>query len=147
MRNPFLLAILLFFAFSGVLDCQCRSRLHAGVRAEFVPMKMGFTEEPHVQLSFLLLNDSGSTMDVQANSWKIVINGAELEGSGMIFGNGPMPVGGFTSLKPGDNYELGKALPVNRYFPSPGKYTIAWKGSGFESSTITITIPTSQLSR
>jgi hypothetical protein len=52
-----------------------------------------------------------------------------------------MPVGGYGRLKPGENYQFDKALPTTKYFPHAGEYKIAWKGNGFESSTITITIP------
>ena len=55
----------------------------------------------HVQLSFLLLNDSGTEIDVKPQSWKIVINGKELEDSEMIFDKGLSPVKGLPPLLPG----------------------------------------------
>jgi hypothetical protein len=123
----------------GVLFCQCGSGLHAGLQAQLLPP--GFSDEQQqVQLSFLLLNDSGTPLNVHADSWKIVVNGRELDGSQWIFGNGPGPVGGYRILKPGDHYEFGKQLPVIGYFPSPGVYTVAWKGDGFESPTITVNV-------
>lgn len=112
---------------------QCRPGLHAGIRAQIVH---GYTESAHVHLSFLLLNDSQSPIDVVANSWKIVVDGVEVP---WIFG-GPTPVGGYTTLHPGEHYELGKSLPPDKYFTRPGKYRVSWRGEGFQSPTITVTI-------
>jgi hypothetical protein len=115
--------------------------LHAGIRAEIIPP---FTETPSVMLTFVLLNDSETPVDVEAGSWRIVVNGSELKDSGMIFGNGPMPVGGYRVLKPGEIYELGTALPIAEYFLPNGQYKVSWKGAAFQSPTITVTItPTS----
>jgi hypothetical protein len=86
----------------------------------------------------LLVNDSDSSVDVAAESWKIIVNGAELPDSGWIFGNGPMPTTGWTHLSPGEHYELGKALSLAQYFPQPGEYRISWKGKSFQSPAITL---------
>jgi hypothetical protein len=91
-------------------------------------------------LTFVLLNDSETPVDVEAGSWKIVLDGSELSDSGMIFGNGPTPEGGYRILKPGESYELGTALPIVEYFLPNGQHKVSWKGTGFESSTITVTI-------
>jgi hypothetical protein len=111
--------------------------LHAGIRAQIIPP---FTETPSVMLTFVLLNDSETPVDVEAGSWRIVVNGSELKDSGMIFGNGPMPVGGYRVLKPGEIYELGTALPIAEYFLPNGQYKVSWKGAAFQSPTITVTI-------
>ena len=136
-------AIVILTLFPSAILSQCNPGLHAGIRATFVPSREGLTQEPYVMVLLVLLNDSDKPIDVQAASWKIVINGTELKDSGFIFGNGPMPVDGYTSLKPGDNYELGKGLPISKYFIDPGDYTISWKAEGFQSSTITVTVPPS----
>jgi hypothetical protein len=91
-------------------------------------------------LGFMLVNDSDSAMDVTAGSWQIVIDGVELRDSDWIFGNGPGPVGGFRTLQPGEYYQLGKALPIDKYFPNAGEHRISWKGKGFRSPTVTIKI-------
>jgi hypothetical protein len=119
---------------------QCDG-LHAGITAQFVQVKPGYNEPAHVQIVFLLINDSDSAMDVKADSWKIVIDGVELQESDWIFGNGPMPTGGWTTLEAGQYYELGKALPTSKYFPEAGVHKISWRGGGFRSSTITIKVP------
>ena len=112
--------------------------LHAGLRAEFVGAKHGFTQPPYVMLSFILLNDSDTAMDAVDGGWVLVIDGAEVPDSGMIFGNGPEPVGGWGNLKPGESYEFGKGLSLTQYFQHAGEYRISWKGKHFQSSTITI---------
>lgn len=119
---------------------QCAG-LHAGITAQFVPIKPGFTQPAHVHLEFLLINDSDTAVDVKAGSWTIVIDGVDLQDSDFIFGNGPGPTGGYTTLEPGQYYELGKALPISKYFLEAGEHKVAWKGDGFRSSTITIRVP------
>jgi len=115
---------------------QCAG-LHAALQAQHVTSN----NEPHVQLGFLLLNDSETPLDVHAGSWKLIINGEALEESNMLFGNGPMPKDGYTILQPGENYEFGRTLAVSRFFPTPGDYKVAWTADGFVSPTITIAIP------
>jgi hypothetical protein len=111
--------------------------LHAGIRAQIIPP---YTETPSVMLTFVLLNDSETPLDVEAGSWRIVINGGELKDSGWIFGNGPEPEGGYKVLKPGESYAFGKALPIAEYFLPQGQYKVNWKGAAFQSPTITVTI-------
>jgi hypothetical protein len=118
----------------GSTDCV---GLHAGITAE---MALG-NSEPSVLVSFLLLNDAEATLNVSAESWKIVIDGRELDDSDDLFGNGVMPVGGFRNLRPGTTYSLGKALSLSKYFPEQREYRISWKGKNFQSPTITFTAP------
>jgi hypothetical protein len=127
-------------AFSVPARAQC-AELHAGITAQFVQVKPGYSEPAHVQLAFVLINDSDSAVDVRAGSWRIVIDGVELRDSDWIFGNGPSPTGGWTSLEAGQYYELGKALPRSKYFSEAGEHKVSWMGDGFRSSTITINVP------
>jgi len=136
----FVVTFTLCIAVSVPAHTQCVG-LHAGITAQFVPIKPGFTQPAHVQLVFLLINDSDTAVDVNAGSWKIVIDGVDLQDSDFIFGNGPSPTGGYTTLEPGRYYELGIALPTSKYFPEAGEHSVTWKGDGFRSSTITIKIP------
>jgi hypothetical protein len=132
------------FAFCSLLvtalHSQCDPGLHSGIRAQFLALKNGFTEEAHLQLSFVLLNDSDQPIDVVSNSWRLIVDGVEsvLPTNGTV-----MPPGGYGVLRPGENYEWGVALPMSRYFRNPGSYRIALKGTGFESSTITVDVPPS----
>lgn len=118
----------------GAPSKSCSS-LHAGIRAQIIPP---YTETPSVMLSFVLLNDSDAPIDVEAGSWSIVIDATELKNSGDIFGNGPMPVGGYHILKPGESYELAKSLPIVEYFLPNGEHKVSWKGAGFQNPTITV---------
>ena len=120
----------------GQRGTPSKSGLHAGIRAQIIPP---YTETPSVMLTFVLSNDSDTPVDVEAGSWKIVVDGSELSDSG-IFGNGVMPEGGYRILKPGESYELGKALPIAEYFLPNGQHKVSWKGIGFESPTISVTI-------
>jgi hypothetical protein len=53
--------------------------LVAVASAQIVPP---YTEIPSVMLTFVLLNDSETPVDVEAGSWGIVIDGAELKTRG-----------------------------------------------------------------
>jgi hypothetical protein len=53
---------------------------------------------------------------VQAGSWKIVIDGVELQDSD------------WKTLEAGQNYELGKGLPTSKYFPKAGEHKLSWRG-------------------
>jgi hypothetical protein len=115
---------------------QSCAGLHAGITAQLLPM---YTETPSVMLAFLLLNDSDVPVDVEAGSWKIVIDGKELKDSGFLLGNGPHPVGGYRVLKPGEHYEFALSLSITEYF-STGGHRVQWKGSRFQSPTVTVKI-------
>jgi len=129
----------IFVAISIPALSQCAG-LHGGITAQLVQLKPGYTEPAHVQLTFLLINDSDSPLDVAAASWKIVVDGVELADSDWIFGNGPMLTDGWKPLQPGQYYELGKVLPVDKYFRRSGEHKVSWKGKDFQSATITVKI-------
>jgi hypothetical protein len=114
--------------------------LHAAIRGELVRRDPPYTQPPFVMLTFILLNDSEVPVNAVEGGWQIVIDGKELGDSDFIFGNGPGPVGGYGILKPGESYELGKGLELSKYFPEEREYRISWKGKGFQSSTITVTV-------
>jgi hypothetical protein len=120
------------------LTKACRG-LHAGIRAQIIPP---YTETPSVMLSFVLLNDSETPLDVEAGSWRIVVNGHELNDmdTQQIFGNGPTPVGGYRVLNPGGTYEFGVQLAIVKYCFPNGRYKVSWKGAAFQSPTTTVTI-------
>jgi hypothetical protein len=111
--------------------------LHAGVTAQ---LTQGY-DETSVMVAFLLLNDSETAQSTAAESWRIVVDGKELEDSGYILGNGPAPIGGYGTLSSGAAFNFGKALPIAKYFPERREYRISWKGRYFESPTVTVRIP------
>jgi len=122
------------------IDKSCRG-LHAGIRTEFVKRNPPYTRPSFVMVSFVLLNDTDTVEDTSEGSWKLVIDGKELDDSAMIFGSGLMPVGGWKTLNPGGTAEFGKGLDTDRYFPEAGDYKVSWKGDGFQSPTITVAVP------
>ena len=117
--------------------CNCTG-LHAGITARLTQEY----SEPSMMVVFLLLNDSETAQSTAPESWKLVIDGKELEDSGYIFGNGPAPTGGYGTLGPGATFDFGKALPIAKYFPERREYRISWRGRYFQSPTVTVRIPT-----
>jgi hypothetical protein len=91
-------------------------------------------------IAFLLLNDSASDLNTAPESWTIVVDGKDLQDSGFILGNGPMPSKGYGTLDSGANFQFGKALPIAKYFPEPREYKISWRGKYFQSPTATIAV-------
>jgi hypothetical protein len=117
--------------------------LHAGITAQLTKPRQGYYE-PSVFVSFLLLNDSATPQSTATESWKIIVDGKELPDSGYIFGNGPMPSGGYETLASGATFQFGSALPIAKYFPDEREYRVSWKGRHFQSPTVTIRIPTTK---
>jgi hypothetical protein len=117
--------------------------LHAGITAQLMDVTQGYSE-PSVMVTFHLLNDSEAAKTTAPESWKIVIDGKELSDSGWIFGNGPGPVGGYGTLATGSTFDFGPALPIAKYFPEAKEYRISWKGTYFQSPTVTVRIPASR---
>jgi hypothetical protein len=60
----------------------------------------------------------------------------------MIFGNGPMPIGGYRVLAPGDSYQFSKAMPIATYFSRFGQHRVSWKGDAFKSNVLVVFVPT-----
>jgi hypothetical protein len=124
----------------GAADRPCVG-LHAGIRVEFVRRNPPFTQPAYVMVSFVLLNDDDKPLDASEASWKLTIDGRELDDSGMIFGNGLGPVGGWKTLNAGATAEFSKGLDAEKYFPESRAYKLSWKGRGFQSPTIEVTVP------
>jgi hypothetical protein len=132
-----LLALFFLVALASAADQRaCQTQLYAGISGR---VNQNPTSED-VELSFILLNDSDEAVDVGAGSWTLVVDGVPLKDSGMLFGNGPEPSGGYRILRPGKHYEFSKAFSVAKYFSGPGKHEIYWKGHGFQSRTLTVVI-------
>jgi hypothetical protein len=134
--------VLIAFAFSIAPGAQsvpggCRG-LHADITAQ---LTRGYSA-PSVQVAFLLLNDSDTTLNPEPESWRLVIDDKPLEDSGILFGNGPAPTGGYGSLGSGRTFQFGKALPILQYFPEQREYRLSWRGKHFQSPTIVTRIPT-----
>lgn len=115
--------------------CDCAG-LHAGITAE---VASGYAE-PSVVVSFLLLNDAEEARNTAPESWKLVIDGKELEDSDYLFENGAMPTGGYGDLSSGANFSFSKVLSVSTYFPEQREYKISWKSRAFQSPSVTIRV-------
>jgi len=65
-------------------------------------MTPGFRDPPLVHLTCLLFNDSDSVITVVPQSWRVLIDGNELQDSDVIDGNGPAPLRvGASGTRPG----------------------------------------------
>lgn len=114
--------------------------LHSAIRGQLVRRDPPYTQPPFVMLTFILLNDGETPINSVEGGWQIVIDGRELKDSDFIFGNGPMPSGGWGILNPGESYEFGKGLELSKYFPEEREYRVSWKGKRFRSSTIAVDV-------
>jgi hypothetical protein len=112
---------------SAVKNVPCGG-LHAGIHWEH-----------GLDFTFVLLNDSDEVLDTSKASWRLVIDGKELVGE--IFREGPVPAGGWNTRNPGESYELGTRLSNEPNLLATGVHKLSWKGPGFQSPTITVTIP------
>ncbi len=121
----------------GQIVKTCRG-LHAGISAQFVGRDPSNNQTPFVAVSFVLLNDGDTPEDTSPGTWTLVIDGKESTDSGMIFGNGPRPAGGWRTLNPGETAQFAAALDVTKYFPEVRGYKLSWNGIGFQSPTITV---------
>jgi hypothetical protein len=86
------------------------------------------------------LNDGETTVNSAGEGWKIVVDGKEISDSDFIFGNGPGPIGGWNTLKPGEWFDFGKSLDIGKYFTEEREYRVSWKGARFQSPTITVKV-------
>ena len=90
-----------------------------------------------LQLSFILINDSGKVIDPKVPASKIIVNGKALPDSAFILGNGPRPTN-FNAMQPGERVEFGAGL--GRYFRQAGVYRVSWEGENFRSAEITFNV-------
>ena len=66
-------------------------------------------------ISFVLLNDDDKPLDTSEASWRLIIDGREVGDSGIVFGNGLGPIGGWKTLNPGATAEFRKGLDADKY--------------------------------
>lgn len=139
MRGSPLLAIvtlLLPFALCARAPQEpSRLNLWAAVAINDPLFQEGRTEK--LMIYFALVNDGDSVVDPEIESSKLIINGTELNDSGLIFGNGPRDAR-WKALPPGKSLLFGYAM--KSYFQKPGTYAVSWKGSDFETTPIVFRI-------
>ncbi len=90
--------------------------------------------ERYEMISFHLENKSPDAVECRPETWIIMVDGKELADSGLIFGNGPSPVGGYGSLPAGTSFDFAKGLDIVRYFPDFKEHSVQWRAAGFTSN-------------
>lgn len=115
---------------------QPKAPVCSGLEARLSRLKEA--SNAYVGLGFILRNTPKSDCnDTFPESWELVLDGKPVPDSGMIFGNGPAPSGGYTVLKAGESFAFGKAFPVTR-FKGSGPHKLFWRASEFQSNTIEV---------
>jgi hypothetical protein len=90
-------------------------------------------EAKDLDLEFSLVNDGDAVVDPKLAESRIVVNGKDLEDSGLILGNGPRDARS-SALAPGGHLRFAYALGT--YFKEPGTYRVSWHGHRFESPVV-----------
>jgi hypothetical protein len=126
------LGVAVYGGFAGPLITSADTKLNASIKAESVQNRA----ERYEMISFHLENTSTGAVECRPETWSLIVDGKELVDSGMIFGNGPGPVGGYGTLRPGASFGFSKALDLVRYFPENKEHTVQWKGAGFTSNIV-----------
>jgi hypothetical protein len=150
--RPFILPLIILGSLGLVMASAPQTRinekschgLHAGIRVDFVRRYEPFTQPSYVMISFVLLNDDDKPLDTSEASWRLIIDGREVGDSGIVFGNGLGPIGGWKTLNPGATAEFSKGLDADKYFPEPHRYKLSWKGRGFQSPAVEVIVPPSR---
>jgi hypothetical protein len=115
--------------------------LHAGIEAWTSSSKSGDTESViSVEINFALVNDSNVSINVHEGTWKIVVDGKELNNNFHPLFDGKQADGDAAPLAPGEFYHFSAALDVSKYFPETRQYHISWKGDQFQSSTVLVAV-------
>jgi hypothetical protein len=121
---------------------QPRPKLWAAISVCDPLFQEGWTKD--LTIHFTLVNDGNAVADPRIESWKIIVNGEEIENSGFIFGNG-IRTSNWNALAPGDALRFTYGL--EQYFNKPGIYRVSWKGKDFEASTIVFRVMPSKNNR
>jgi hypothetical protein len=110
---------------------QVPPKLWAAISVSDPLFQKGWTKD--LMIHFTLVNDGTDSVGPKVGSWRLVVNGEELEDSNFIFANGPRDAR-WTELPAGESLRFGYAL--EKYFSEPGVYRVSWRGEGFETLPI-----------
>jgi archaellum component FlaG (FlaF/FlaG flagellin family) len=88
-------------------------------------------------IKFALVNDGAKTAATDLDSWRIIVNGKQMNerNTSLMFGNGSRME---DTLPPGGHAQVARAMGV--YFKEPGTYKVSWKGKTFASPEITFRV-------
>jgi hypothetical protein len=100
-RLAMLLAVLPIFLSA---TSQEPSRIWAAISVSDPLFQQGWTNS--LMIHFTLVNDGARTIDPKEGTWKLIINGREVEDARFIFGNGPRDAR-WKALPPGDSLRFG----------------------------------------
>jgi hypothetical protein len=122
---------------------ETKRGLHATMSA-----KAGWFGDPKSEsLTFVLMNDSDEDLESGEDSWTLVIDDLDVpDTGGQLWRFGPRSREGYGTLRSGQIFQFGKALPLAEYFPERRDYKVFWKAAGFRSNAIIVrggTIPKS----
>ena len=109
--------------------------LWAALTVSHSTFQQGQTKD--LRIEFTLVNDGDQVIDPKIGESRIVINGKELAGSGLIF-NSVAKDARFTALAPEESLQFNVLL--GDHFKEPGIYGVSWKGVGFQSSEMVLRI-------
>lgn len=88
-----------------------------------------------LNLNFSIVNDGSDTVPTGIGSSRLIINDKPMEGSMMMFNNGPIsPLR--DHLPPGQGILFVYGFEWNHEFDKPGLYKLQWKGEHFTSKVV-----------
>jgi len=130
--------------FMFALLCVVSLNLHAdekapGIKlwASVLPSEPLFKgdEVKKLNIHFSIVNDGSDTVATGIGGSRLIINGKPMEGSMMMFNNGPAsPLR--DHLPPGQGILFGYGFEWNHEFDKPGLYKLQWKGEHFTSKVV-----------
>jgi len=85
------------------------------------------------------MNDSDQDLESGEDSWTLVIDDLDVPDlGGQLWRFSPRPNEGYGTIRSGQFFQFGKALPLAEYFPEKREYKVFWKAKGFRSNVIIV---------
>lgn len=110
---------------------ETKRGLHATISA-----KAGWFGDLKLEsLTFVLMNDSDQDLESGEDSWTLIIDDHDVpDPGGQLWRFGPRPGEGYGTVRSGQFFQFGKALPLAKYFPEKREYKVFWKATEFRSN-------------
>jgi hypothetical protein len=115
---------------------MCSGFAGSSVRNGDVRLIASIKSQDNGSITFHLENNTKGNVECRPDTWVLVVDGKKLADSGMIFGNGPGPVDGYKTLRPGASFQFSRTLGP-AYFQKDKQDTVQWVGAGFKSNVLT----------